>query len=378
WNSLSGRDTKKSLTFARRLRKLGRRAALYRAQQISRLQKQRSTDITEKKKLKLLKQELKNSALMKKRGLEYAVGLFFTNLFKIGTSNDIETEFKEANSLPFSIETDTLPVESSLLLENPDDYDGKEVTVHGQVSYLREKKSRSGSGEVVFTIFRLQDDSGVTEAYYPRYWLTDNGLIKNGFAEVSGVFNTLCEDAKRPDVHLTRKSLLELSEQDWRGRCEWLVRNWWDGFGDRTRADWTFGTLDMNGSSIPGPPSEFTLENATSEKIDAVKMKYPSVRAGLRSIKNLLEVVVEKMSRNYARRTLSFYARSLMVDALLYLAPSYNLERPIDAKLPMLKTEINAHGNHAHILEQVSTSLDREMSWLTTELDMYQRCVRTA
>ncbi|MHA2065876.1 MAG: hypothetical protein ACXABY_16015 [Candidatus Thorarchaeota archaeon] len=382
WNSLKIRNTKKTLSFARRLKKFSRRAAVYRAQRIAGLQKQRSTDIAEKKKMKLLKEELKDSGLMKKRGLEYAVGLFYTSLLKTGNSQDIQTEFKEAERLTFSTEEATLELKSSALLENPVDYDGKLVTVNGQVSYLREKKSGSGSGEVVFTIFRLQDDTGVTEAYYPRYWLTDNGLAKNGYAEVTGVFNKLCKDAKRPDVHLTRRSLQERSEQDWRGRCEWLVRNWWDGFGNRTIANWTFGTLDMDEISTPSTdtesPSDFTLENATSEKIESVKMMYPSVRAGLRSLKSLLEYVGAKMSRSYARRTLSFYGRSLMVDALVYLAASFNLERSIKAKLPMLKTEINASGNHAYDFEQVSISLDREMNWLTTELDMYQRCVKTA
>ncbi|MFW9889063.1 MAG: hypothetical protein ACFFER_12825 [Candidatus Thorarchaeota archaeon] len=370
--SLAKSDVKQARRIANSLKRTARKAAVIHSEEISHLQRCRTEPDYEDQKVLLIRDELGETRLMKQRGLDYATGLYYHNLLRAGMpKKDIEKECTEAQALPFDAEEDWKTIGLHELQESHDKYDGKMIQVGGQVSYLREKKSRSKGREVVFTILKLQDASSEIEAYYPRYWLSDNGLCKTGYAEVVGVFNKICPDAKRPDLHMIRLGLAERAERDWQSRCQWLVRDWWDGFTDRTPAEWTMGKMDPNTSSFSNEsstelnPREMEI---SSDQIESAKKKYPSLSAGLRAVKHQFGSFLQKSAKAALISAISQIVKTLAIESLTYLAASSQLAQPFSAQMPILGVYTDGWGYYQYEVEVAEMDLSRNLDWLPFQL----------
>ena len=335
WKALSQQDLSSSTKSAKNLVKLGQQAARLHCKNISTLQKVRTETDSDEEKENLAKQELVETKMMKQSGLDYATGLYFTKVLgfaKRKYAGLATAEFIAASKLPFESEERWTNVSTKQLLEKPDNYDGKLVQVEGVVSSLREKKSQTGPVERVFSIFDLTSDSSKAEAYYAQYWLRDNGLEKGAYVDVCGHYNRSCPDVNRPDIHLIRLGLEERAKKDWTNRCRWLIRDWWDGFTDRTPAEWTLGTLNPEPKSFGLSMPE---DNEYSEDlIQSVRKTYPSVRAALRALK---EIVRGPLMRNVLKKYRAAqdyqYLRGFMIDLFILMTLIQSNRKPITRPL---------------------------------------------
>jgi hypothetical protein len=383
WESLSKHDLSSSYKLAKKLKRLGYRAAHLHGRNISALQKARAETDNDKDKESLAKQELEETKMMKRSGLDYSTGLYLSKILSFAKRKYLDPaneEFKAASKLPYMSKQKWITANTSQLLNNPDKYDGKNIQVEGIVSSLREKKSQTGPVERVFSIIKILSEEVEAEAYYAQYWLSDNGLSKGSYTNICGKFNKSCPDVNRPDIHLTRVGLEEGAKKDWIGRCKWLVRDWWDGFTDRTQADWTLGTLNPNPNSFGASVSE---EKEYSENlIQSVRESYPSTRAALRTLKDVVRGPLNRNSQSIYRGTLGFrYLHGFMIDLFLLLTvlsssripKTLKLSRIIEDTTPFPWVQTNLVEQQLMFgIEKRPVEIDFGLGWLEYSLENYE------
>ncbi len=380
WDYLKLEDIDNGFKTSLELIETGKEKSLNYAKRISELQLIRTKTTDSKEKELLLKKEFEKTRLMKEYGLYYAIGLYFSNLFELGKKGNnklIEDEFTQAKNLSFISPEDVKEVKISNLLRNPDDFDGKLVKIEGIIQNLKEKKLKGGKGELVFTTFEVHSDDSFVEIYYPRYWLSDNGLRNEGYGVFSGIFNKLCKQAKSPDIHLTQLSFGDRRDKDWINRCKWIIRDWWDGFTDRSAAEWTLGTLNPEASSFETNPD--TEAKLTEDIFDALKEKYPSLTATLRSFRNVIfKVILRNFTSDYKASIHSHYDRNTMIDALLYKIITSFLTSGTKLSISRIKWQKktppwfdNGTQKENFVCDEESKifNLGKELNWLNYELE---------
>ncbi|MFX1391914.1 MAG: hypothetical protein ACFE9Z_17755, partial [Promethearchaeota archaeon] len=370
WQALTKKNIHQVIALASKLKQLGRDASLFYSKLISHLQSERLELKNRSDKMKSLKTEFEYTENLRQRGLDFAIGIWFESLFKSVKKQDIkllDEEFKQAKNLIFDASEKDMNVSIKDLVNNASDYDGKKVQVEGFITNIEEKKMRSGE-EAVFTLITLESDKTPIELYYPRYWLKDNGLTEEGYAQFCGTFNEMCPQAKKPDIHLTRLSYGERKDRDWLGRCAWLVRDWWDMFTDRTPANWTFSSL------TPLFDIDIHLQqDINKELLDLLKRQYPTFRASLRSFKHIIFDPVERnRAKDYRKFALYHYHRNLMIDTIIYLAITPFLTKKISANmLKIVTSPVSLPPFEIDIFQtdRKSMRLGKNLKWLEYELN---------
>lgn len=385
WKGLKEEDAEKCLKLARKLKDSGEKNAIHHARFISDLQHKRKNLSDESKKLESLIEENKLTTEMRRNGLYYSMGLYFQNALELslaGFEKIARREYTKAEKLSFESKDETSEVTIKDLLDDPDAYDGKIVKVSGLVANINETKHKSGKGEVVFITFELHHDDNSIEFYFPRNWLTDNGLEKQCLAEFTGTFNKKCNNSNKPDIHVIRQGLGKRKNDDWVSRCKWLVNEWWDGFTGRATANWTLGTLTPD--LFEGkPPSETSIDN-----LRELRKNYPAIRAGLRPFRSLISNRIKrKLDFDYAKFVYSLYMKYTLIDSIFYLTLMSILKEKISLDLPSARayftespwTEVGALKTIAMCkIERQEFKTGDGLEWLKYEIDTFPKELKKA
>lgn len=258
----------------------------------------------------LLNQELQTTKILKACVADFAIGLYLYS----SPDDVLKTEAQYASRLSYA--PATAPAEAAMpsmaaLLDNPEQYDGKVVTVKGLVSDLDEKKWLVDDREAVRSEFRINEGNATLSARRSGKKFHDNGLEEMALVELTGTFR---DDNQNTRIDIASRDFQHSRNRSWTDRCQWLASRLWDNGTNGCACDWTLAAMDPAEVPSLSLGEVGCTEEEYKARLAAVKGQYPAARAIYGALVQIDRMVTD---RTYDDRSKSIQLRSNCIDRLL-------------------------------------------------------------